>query len=196
MKLIVLNGPPDCGKDTTADYLVESQGWHKFKLAHSLKLGAHALLGDSLDIMKYEGAAKNIPQEDLFGEIPREWYIYLSEEVLKPRFGKDILGKIAVRFLRILAPWEGKEGIVISDCGFMEELRPIIKAFGPSNIYVIQMFRDGCTYKADSRGYLDVAALTAWGCHVEMLHCEENELQINCTNLLELLTKEGFFNGT
>ena len=194
MKLIVLNGPPDCGKDTTADYLSAEYGWYKFKLSHTLKLGAHALLGDSLDIMKYEGEAKNKPQEDLCGEIPRDWYIYLSEEVLKPRFGKDILGHLAVKHLSLAAPWEARGGVVVSDCGFMDELRPLIENFGAHNIYVIQMFREGCTYSNDSRGYLDALHLVKLGCRTQMLNCEEDNITINCENLLGLLTQEGFFN--
>ena len=192
MKFVVLNGPPNCGKDTIANTTVELHGWRKYKIADPLKLGAHALLGDSLDIMKYEGLAKDEPQEDLFGKVPRDWYIYLSEEVLKKNFGKDILGHIAVKFLSRLP----HAVVIVSDCGFMEELDPLINAFGAKNFYIVQMFRNGCTYANDSRGYLDLAPLFDRGCNVIALQCQENKFEENHLELINLLKKEGFFNGT
>ena len=196
MKLIVLNGPPNCGKDTTADWFSDNLGWHKFKMAFSLKLGAHALLGDSLNIMKYEGPSKEEPQADLLGEVPREWYIYLAEEVLKPRFGHDVFGRIAVNRLRANPPEESCGGVVISDCGFHEELLPLVKEFGGVNVFVILMQRQGCNFNSDSRGYLSPLALKDWGCHVSGIHCAENAVKANCENILGLLKSEGFFNGT
>lgn len=157
MKLLVLNGPPHSGKDTLADFAVGFDDFTKFRFATPLKMGCHALLGDDLDVEKYEGPAKEIPQDDLLGEIPREWYIEISEKVLKPKFGDDVFGRIAVKYLKRLSPTH----LVVTDSGFWDELFPLVQEFGNLNVLVCRLHRAGCSYVGDSRNYLDSAMLEA-----------------------------------
>jgi hypothetical protein len=79
----------------------------------------------------------------------RQAMIKVSEEVIKPVYGKNYFGESAAKTLA-----EGKLNI-FSDSGFMEELIPIRNKVGAENILLIRLIREGCTFKGDSRGYLD-----------------------------------------
>ncbi|NDD53413.1 hypothetical protein EBZ39_05985, partial [bacterium] len=44
--------------------------------------------------------------------------------------------------------------VLVSDCGFKEELLPLARCFGTSNILMVHVHRDGCTFQNDSRSYV------------------------------------------
>lgn len=72
----------------------------------------------------------------------------MSENVIKPSFGKDAFGKAFVNSLP-------EEGIVfVSDSGFPEELQPVIDHVGSDNVLVVRIQREGCSFEGDSRDYL------------------------------------------
>ena len=78
----------------------------------------------------------------------REFLIHMSENVIKPSFGKDAFGKAFVSSLP-------EEGVVfVSDSGFPEELKPVIDHVGADNILIIRIQRNGCSFEGDSRDYL------------------------------------------
>jgi hypothetical protein len=79
----------------------------------------------------------------------REVLIHMSENVIKPSFGKDAFGKALVSQL----PYVGV--VFISDSGFPEELQPVINHVGADNVLVVRIQRQGCTFKGDSRNYLE-----------------------------------------
>lgn len=79
----------------------------------------------------------------------------MSEEVIKPNFGKEYFGEATAENMQ--------PGInVISDCGFGEELGPIYREC-EGNMLIMQISRIGCTFAGDSRSYIngfDQAAVT------------------------------------
>ncbi|CAH9014639.1 putative ATP-binding protein [Vibrio phage 495E54-1] len=93
---------------------------------------------------------KDVPIYDVNGKLysKREWLIHVSENVVKPSFGKDAFGKMFVNSLP-------KEGVVaVSDGGFPEEIKPVIGHIGTENITIVRIQREGCDFSNDSRNYL------------------------------------------
>lgn len=88
----------------------------------------------------------------------REMLIHVSEDVLKPLFGQDVFGKAAVKYLKSRTE-DLTDPVVISDCGFVDEMFPIINFFGKENCHVIKVKRPGYNFGGDSRSYVDIEKL-------------------------------------
>lgn len=158
MKLILFNGPPRSGKDTSAamamNFLAEKScfgayGYH-YRFAEPLKDAVHALFGLAWVDTEHFNDQKSTKLDILFGMTPRAAYIWLSEQCAKPKFGNDFFAKVAVNRLKNFA----SATVVISDCGFQPEVDVLINEFGRENVHVIHVHRMGCDYKEDSRGYI------------------------------------------
>lgn len=168
VKVILINGPPNCGKDTAATVLDNyinnkyTQGkliphrTKKMKFAAPLKKAAHELYGIPYSCEYYEekygNEWKNQPQPEFFGEKPRDVYIDLSEKFAKKRAGGEThFGKIAARSIRLE---KSANCFIFSDSGFDREAEPIIECAEISNVVVLQIERPGCSFVGDSRGYI------------------------------------------
>lgn len=146
--LILLNGPPRCGKDTAAEFLVKNHGYVKRKMTEPMDRAIAQFLDihpETFAIMREEFKDQGV----LPGNCSmRKALIEFSERFAKPCFGKNIFGRIMARqFSLCPAP-----RVVMSDCGFADEILPFIGAF--KSVAVVSIFRPGCTYKDDSRGYI------------------------------------------
>lgn len=163
VKVIAFNGPPGCGKDTAVRFLLEqhSEIFRSQRFAMPLKIGAHSLLAvEDTGEDAYE-ETKDQPCADFFGLKPRDFYIWLSERVMKPAFGMDVFGHL---WLREYGNWmqyacdvtDGEDKFVnlIPDCGFVEELQPLINHFGADQVMLIRIYRAGHDYSNDSRSYI------------------------------------------
>ena len=153
-KVVILNGPPNCGKDTLADAM-----WHDYTGAQverrAMKDGLIDLTADLLLVHRGWFRAvcadrdwKEEPMDRLGGRSPRQALIYVSEEVVKPAFGSDYFGRYAANNLE-----QGALNI-FSDGGFVEEVIPLLNAVGLDNVLLVQLFRNGCSFEGDSRSYL------------------------------------------
>ena len=170
MKIILLNAPPRAGKDTAAAAIITGlqniaaagkemryiPAHHK--MAESLKKGAHALFGVDMSAEWYE-ENKDKPLPEFMNKSPREVYINLSEDFVKPFYGKQAFGWMFVNRLRPAARLAetatGQEYLCIcSDLGFEEELQPLIAAYDADNILIIHIVREGCDFGNDSRSYI------------------------------------------
>lgn len=155
MKIILFNGPPSSGKDTAADFTAEHfENVYEYKMALPLKQACHDLLGlkGSLrDLEPIKELPVKFPLVD--GEMSlRAFYIHLSENVMKPLFGKEIFGKLAVEYIKN----SGADLVTISDSGFVDEAMPTVQAFGYENVLLIRVHREGKTFKGDSRDYIEL----------------------------------------
>lgn len=154
---VVLSGPPGCGKDTIANLIVERFGFtkHQFKDA----LYAETAKYFEVDLDKFIHFASDRSLKDskslagLGGRTPREALIYVSESILKPRFGDDYFGKAEVnRLEELLGNMDGDVNVIYPDGGFPAEVVCVESFF--SHVVVIRLHRDSFDFAGDSRNYL------------------------------------------
>lgn len=169
-KIILFNGPPRCGKSLGADYVASfirrnAPYMHPCILdfAEPLKRAAHALYcafhrWDYYDTK--EGASqKGLASGDFLGLSPREAYIALSEEYLKEKHGVEVLGFLMKKRI-CREKWS--QTAVIPNCGFIDELKPLIDLVGQRNILIIEVHAAGKTFEGDSRRYVGDEVKERW----------------------------------
>lgn len=157
--VLLLNGPPGCGKDFAANALGERLGWdrtHHDKFARKVKEAVHAAYGIFVNgtpaPYDWFEERKEQPCSELFGATPRSVYIAFSEVLMKPLHGKDIFGRLLLRdLLRIN---DKMDTIIISDSGFLEEAKVLVDYYGPKNVSLVHLHRHRCTFDGDSRSFV------------------------------------------
>lgn len=168
LKVIVFNGPARSGKDSASSYMSEimNNSYHLafkdelFKIcANTLSISVEDYQTDydrqtpdkvwwMKDLVSISTSASMVSPREQNNFSQRDFLIHMSENVIKPSFGKDAFGKAFVNSLP-------EEGIVfVSDSGFPEELQPVIDHVGTENVLVIRIQREGCSFEGDSRDYL------------------------------------------
>ena len=162
MLVVLLNGPPKSGKDTIADALVQSVGplWSaNYKLSSVLKATAKAMF--SLSDTQYKalerpenkdkkGTAKSYGV--LTNKSWREVLISLSEDYIKPTYGKDFFGCAAAKALNTFSS-SGYSHVFISDSGFREEAETLVTMCPTCNFTLVRLHRAGTNFSNDSRSY-------------------------------------------
>lgn len=161
-KVVILNGSPNSGKDVAAEEMcdrLDADGWTVYHKQFKERLidittAIYGISGCEWNNI-YTREGKEQPYYKLHGMSPRQALIHVSENIVKLHFKSDFFGAAAAQTLR--------EGInIFSDGGFIEELRPIISEVGASNILIVRIHRDGCSFNNDSRKYLpdDIGPIT------------------------------------
>lgn len=161
MKVYLLNGPPRSGKDTAGSLM---HGVTVLKLANVLKAATHGIVGrltENYNILQarpdaYE-SRKDVISDDFLGLSPRDWYIGVSERLIKPLLGDNFFGKHVAKSIKSLSGILGfPDRFAVTDCGFAPEVAEIASAVGAENCTIIQLRRKGCTFAGDSRSYVEV----------------------------------------
>lgn len=156
IKTIILNGPPGSGKDTLANLLVEQCNATKQEFKAALYRKTAEYFDYSLTEFIKEATDREQKENPLskFSTTqrktkkvftPRQALIHVSENIYKPKQGKDYFGVLAAKSLT--------EGLnVFSDGGgWVEELEPITNV---SDItFIFKLYREGFTFDGDSRNY-------------------------------------------
>lgn len=190
MIVICLNAPMNSGKDEIADYFVKNKGAYKMEIKELLfeiavrSAGITRKLWDALYSREY----KELPTPYLivngFHVSPRQWMIHISENVMKPVFGKSVFGDALANKIKDLnLPIDSV--IVLSDGGFKEEALPIIDLVGVDGYRLVRIHRydeqgEEFGWGNDSRSYLrkealgiDIHELDAHNMHNKMLECAD-----------------------
>lgn len=151
--VILLNAPPNSGKDTIAAVLSERLGLpHKefkgklFELALSIS-GLQQWEWDEI----YTRELKEKPSDRLWGMSPRAFMIDISERMIKPACGRAYFGEIL--------GMQCGQGAVVSDSGFNTEAEALAEQVGGENVYCVQFTREGCSFDGDSRRFIDTPAV-------------------------------------
>lgn len=151
--IILLNAPPNAGKDTIAHRLAEELSLphveFKSKL-FELALSISGLTQEQWDSL-YTRDLKESPSDELWGMSPREFLIDISERMVKPVCGRDYFGVQAAKV--------AKDGGVFSDSGFNEEASTLVDVLGGDRVFCVRFTRDGCTFEGDSRSFLTTESI-------------------------------------
>lgn len=179
--ILLLNGAPASGKDVSAGLLNKlHKGAHLSFKEELYKIVAN-FFGVDLNVFRSlatDRTTKDAPTSILksptngwiarfilwligfvrpTGMTPRQALIYVSEKVIKPKFGKEFFGKKLLESVdKVL-----DEFVYVSDSGFIDEIKPLVEA--GHNVIVIRLHRNGCTYDGDSRSLLTDEELSSLG---------------------------------
>ena len=149
-KLILLNGPPRCGKDTLANMLEKRCGFTHLKITSPLKERVHGLYGmpdaphDAFDDCKSE------KRNEFLGLTPREAYIKVWEKYLLPMHGEGMLIDMLIDSIDN----SSNNLFVISDIGFNRESQALFNYYGDQGL-LVKIQRPGCDFTDDIRTYVD-----------------------------------------
>lgn len=133
-KVIGLAGAKHAGKDTVADYLVETYGFVKFAYADPVKQACAAAFGVDVAIF-YDQNLKEEPLPELLGHTPR-----FLMQTLGTGWGRDMVSRsIWTDILRKHAEnaLSGGFSVVVSDVRYDNEAE-VIKALGG---HIVRIFR-------------------------------------------------------
>lgn len=170
MKILVLNGPPQSGKDTLANELMKdaSQQWKHIKLAQPMR----DYVCEKFDIEdnKIELIKDMIPY--VAGSTDTRTirqHMIDHVKMLKERHGDGVLGLIAANELILQGYQLKNDVIIITDAGgFAEEYWAMITELARASInrscicvHVIRIQRDGHTFKKDARKYFNEVEIAA-----------------------------------
>jgi len=147
--VILLNAPPNAGKDTIAQKCRWRLGVphleFKSKL-FELALSISGLKQEQWNVI-YTRSLKDVPCDRLWGMSPREFLIDISERMVKPVCGQDYFGVQAANAAK-------PHGGISSDSGFNEEAEVLVDVLGAENVFCVRFTREGCSFEGDSRNFL------------------------------------------
>jgi len=162
-KVLLINAPPDSGKDEAARIIIDLLTSKGIKSQHkefksTLFKAVKSAYGITNEVWEelYTRENKELPSYYLtYGGVPispRQAMINMSEDVMKPLFGEKVFGIAAANSLE--DGWN-----IFSDSGFDEEALPIINICGRENVKVLQIIRPNKTFEGDSRYWLSTHLL-------------------------------------
>lgn len=149
--VVILNGPPGCGKDTLAKEINVSLNVNLCSMKKpmfELVLSASGISREDWFDRYDNRDLKEEPWVRLGGLSCREFMIKISEEWVKPIFGNDHFGRLACNQCSDTLD-------IFTDGGFQEEFHSIVKEFGRRNVRLVRLHREGITFEGDSRDYID-----------------------------------------
>lgn len=157
-KIIILNAPPHAGKDTIGKMLIDTTNfYHIVHMSFKAPMFeiAKAILGErryDMFIAAYnDRSQKERGQSFLNGKSPREFMIWISEDVIKPQFGKHYFGE---RFSERAKEVGRFHPIVCTDGGFPDEVIKLVE--DGHTVKLCRLHRTGFTFQGDSRDYISL----------------------------------------
>lgn len=156
-KLIMFNGPKGSGKDEAVrwcqDWVLDSTSKH-VKMAHPLYYSIQEMFGlDDERWNRLYNDCKEVPRSELYGMTPRQALIWLSEEVVKPKFGSDFFGQIAGKTSLEFFDEEPSGVVLMSDAGFNDEVGALVERVGSDRSFLVRLC-NGSDFSGDSREYV------------------------------------------
>ena len=151
-KVVLLNGPPGCGKDTIGRILCDLGMCEMLAFKGKLFDIALNVSGISKEdwFERYnDRELKELPWERIGDLSQRQFLIKISEEWLKPTFDDGYFGRAAAEAIDTL---DSEKDVVFTDSGFQKETDVLI-AHG-YEVHVIHLRREGYSFDGDSRNYL------------------------------------------
>lgn len=191
--VIVLNGPPNSGKDFIADGICKYYSLTNTYVAHRrFKTALWKATADDFYVnikdfisLATDRRTKDLPNDMLGGLSPRQAMIKTSEEYIKPLFGNDYFGKALLDEI-------GYEHVcVISDGGFGAEIQPLIDSSIIDKIVIVNINAKDCSFEGDSRRYITKDDFKDIGSKVVFLSFYNNKQgEIDVENLISHISVE------
>lgn len=161
VRLLLINGPDRSGKDTLADLLsvsLERQGEivKIVRLADPLKAAAAALHGLPIDFVWDE--RKEDPLDELNGKSPREVWVSLAEECIKPCWGPEFFAKTTKNIIcRSAAAAEAgrPRTFIVPDVRFVSEMEALT-GIPESSTLLIRLASAGTDFTRQNETYQDI----------------------------------------
>ena len=148
----IFNGPPGSGKDEACYFLKVNCAYKHLQFKDQLFIDTAEHFDVSLKwfLADYNNRAlKETPMSELNGMSKREALIHVSENIIKPKYGKEYFG------VKTAEKVDPSLNYCFSDGGFVEEIHPLINKLGRDKICIVQLYRTGCSFSSDSRNYID-----------------------------------------
>jgi hypothetical protein len=155
-RIVILNGPPGSGKDTIGAAMAKQEDLvylssFKFDLykatAEHYSVGVFEFIEAAQDRVR-----KEEPMAGLGGLSPRGALIHVSEDVCKPKFGRDYFGHQALQRVSSTTLPEDCT-VMFTDGGFAEEVQ--VFADSGMEVVVVQLHGRG-DFTNDSRNYVNL----------------------------------------
>ena len=130
-KVLIFNGPPQCGKDTACAAILAAmpnEDVVHLKFSQPLK-----------DLVKSVGISSSDPDYRA--------YQISTFQALSKVFGADWLGRYMLRQLAMV----DEDFVIISDGGRLDDVEATIRYH---NVMIVQILRDGCNFGYDIRQYI------------------------------------------
>tara|TARA_Y100000310_G_scaffold122525_2_gene121215 strand:- start:7060 stop:7629 length:570 start_codon:yes stop_codon:yes gene_type:complete len=147
--LLLINGPPGCGKDTAARFIRQHMSSvDEYKMSKPLgDVFRDTLQVDGIGLDYFLNKGKDTPIPELDGWSSREFQIRYSDWCIE-NFGEAFFGTIArYAIAGVMAKY------IIVDAGLTPEAGELVDYFGSSASYLLQIEREGCEF--DSREYIN-----------------------------------------
>ena len=173
---VILNGPPEVGKDTLSARLVQlipscrEMRFKDYLVSEVLSIYDMTLEEWTSNYSNREW--KETPNDKLDGMSPRQALIHVSEDKIKPERGKDYFGRMAL--IDMLS--SDHEVYVFSDGGFIDEINAL--ECDEVRVYVIRLRREGYSFEEDSRDYVDYPTSCDLTLHDDMIDKAVQIIQI------------------
>ena len=177
-QVIILNGPPGCGKDTIANRMDGHIPLSFKDELYTCVAKRYRLERDLVVKLCTDRETKEEPNVQFLGLTPREALIHVSEDIIKPSLGNSFFGKcVAANILLHDGAHFGCSAprFVLSDGGFMTEIAPIAKV---ATVTVIRLHRDGYDFTNDSRDYLTKASLSYGVSKLEDIWLQDGKIDL------------------
>lgn len=156
MKVFIFNAPPNLGKDYICKKLMAEFGsayschHQEFKRELFKETANYYKVPLKWFMDSYDRVGKEKPDPNLDNNSRRRALQIVSEEYLKPKYGKACLG---IKSAQTLTDPDGV--YFYSDGGFNEEQIPVINKCGKNNYYLIRLKNDNYSFtKNDTRRYI------------------------------------------
>jgi hypothetical protein len=161
VKLIFLNGPPRSGKDSAAFAICKTlERWglpcEHDKLSAPIKRAFAGLVDAPMQTpfnVYYYEAHKEEPIPMLSHKSYRKWQIEFAECFIRPLYGETTFSKLLEGRCKN-GPLDMDSIIVVSDCGFQEEVDYLCASPVFTEALLIRCLREKCTFDGDSREYI------------------------------------------
>jgi len=165
MRFVIFNGPPNTGKSVSARDMAVRLRMKKAPIELTVsrmqidQFPALVVTTDSFAAPmknyiafalgeKYQEMQKDLPRAELAGFSVREFLIAESEDHMKPKYGRDIFGRLL--YHRAMRYTPKPDWVIVDDGGFVEE----VECLGEFQPIIVRMSRPGCSFDLDSRRYL------------------------------------------